>query len=393
MKKFNLLVPMAGRGSRFIKKGYKVPKQLIYVEDKQLLDLSLECVDISDCNLIFVVRDDQVSNFKFDKILKKKFGNDIQIVTVDHVTDGSVCSCLLAREHIDNDMPLIIHTLDVQFFPIISPASIFTKDLDGTIFTFKSNSPNYSYVEVDENNLATKTAEKKVISENACVGIYCFSKGSEFCKYADEMISRDTRTNNEFYITPLYNLLIQDDCKICIKEVEKMHIFGTPSEFEFYKSNVIKKFGKKPVALCSDHSGYECKEKFKSVLEKMSIKYIDFGTHVTDDCDYKYFIDQAIMGTKDSTCDFVFGFCRTGQGVNICANKHKGIRSALIYDEFSAEMAVRHNCANFFAFPSRLFESKNDLQNIENLISIFLNNTFDGGRFQVRIQGLENEDL
>ena len=76
MKKFNLLVPMAGRGQRFIDEGYKVPKQLIYVEDKQLLDISLECIDVSDCNLIFVVRDDQISNFKFDKILKKKFSHE-----------------------------------------------------------------------------------------------------------------------------------------------------------------------------------------------------------------------------------------------------------------------------------------------------------------------------
>ena len=93
-KKYNLLIPMAGRGQRFVDAGYKVPKQLIYVKEKQLIDLSLESVDTSECNLIFVVRDDQICNFHIDDILKNKFGEEISIVSTDGLTDGSVCSCL-----------------------------------------------------------------------------------------------------------------------------------------------------------------------------------------------------------------------------------------------------------------------------------------------------------
>ena len=117
MKKFNLLVPMAGRGQRFINEGYKVPKQLLHVKDKQLIDISLASVDLSECNLIFVVRDDQISNYQIDKILKNKYGSDVNIVVTDGLTDGSVCSCLLAEEFIDNELPLFIHTLDIEFEP------------------------------------------------------------------------------------------------------------------------------------------------------------------------------------------------------------------------------------------------------------------------------------
>ena len=390
MKKYNLLVPMAGRGQRFVNEGYKVPKQLLHVKDKQLIDISLSSVDTSECNLIFVVRDDQITNFQIDKVLQNKYGNDIKIVVTDGLTDGSVCSCLLAEEYIDNEVPLIIHTLDIQFFPILKPDALFSQGDDGVLLTFKSNSSNYSYVSIDEGGKAVKTAEKKVISPNACVGIYAFKRGLDFCKFARKMIELDLRTNGEFYISPLYNLLIEDGLNITTSQVDKMHIFGTPKEFEFYKNNVVKTLGEKPIALCSDHSGYDAKENFKKALSELGIEFIDFGTNVKTDCDYTYYIEQAVSSIRDKTCDFAFSFCRTGQGVNMCANKFHGIRSALVYDEFSAEMAVRHNSANFFSFPERIFINE---EKCKQTLKILLENTFDGGRHQIRVQGLENEDI
>ena len=380
---------MAGRGQRFVDAGYKGPKQLIYVKEKQLIDLSLESVDTSNCNLIFVVRDDQICNFHIDDILKNKFGNEISIVVTDGLTDGSVCSCLLARDYIDNDLPLVIHTLDIQFLPTFDPGVLEGEDCDGLLLTFKSNSTNYSYVATDEDGLATKTAEKKVISPNACVGIYGFKKGSDFCTFADEMIKQNIRTNNEFYISPLYNLLIDAGLKIRTQSVEKMHIFGTPDEFQFYKNNVINKFGEKPVALCSDHSGYTAKENFKQALTELNIPFIDFGSRLKTDCDYTYFIEQAVSSMNDKVCDFAFAFCRTGQGVNMCANKFKGIRSALAYDEFAIEMAIRHNCANFFSIPARFFDEPAQKDKAKAFIKICQDNSFDGGRHQARVQGLE----
>mgnify|MGYP001250698252 CR=1 FL=1 len=390
MKKYNLLVPMAGLGSRFKKEGYEVPKQFIYVRDKQLIDISLDCIDMSECNLIFVVRDEQIYNYSADKVLKNKYGEDIKIVVTDGLTRGSVCSCLLAKEHIDNDLPLIIHTLDIQFFPKLDPKTLIDQGVDGSLLTFKSNSSNYSYVKLNDDNMVIETAEKKVISDKACVGIYYFSKGSTFCNYAQDMIDKELTTKGEFYISPLYNLLIESGLKINNIDVDKIHIFGTPKEFVFYKENVIKKIGDKPIALCADHSGYECKEKFKKVLDNNNIQYIDFGTHIDEDCDYRYYINQAINSKRDGVCDFVFGFCRTGQGVNICANTFSDIRGALIFDQYTAEMSIRHNCANFFSFPARLLTEEEEINSIINILS---SHTFDGGRHQIRIQELKNETV
>tara|TARA_X000000368_G_scaffold216137_1_gene170607 strand:+ start:490 stop:1644 length:1155 start_codon:yes stop_codon:yes gene_type:complete len=381
----NILIPMAGLGSRFVKEGFKVPKQIINVKDKHLIDISLDCLDYKDCNLIFVVRDEHVYNHHMDELLKKKFGDDITIVVLDKLTDGSVCSCLYAEDYIDNDAPLIIHTLDIEFRPVFNPHVMNELDADGLILTFKSNSINYSYAQIDDAGYVIKTAEKKAISSNACVGIYGYKKGSDFCKYAKMMIDMNLRTKNEFYISPLYNLLIDDGKKIVTDSVEKMHIFGTPDEYNFYKENVTQRIGDKPIALCSDHSGFETKEQFKSILDANRLEYIDFGTILNKDCDYRDYIAQAAKAIQDKDCHFGFGFCRSGQGVNICANKYKGIRSALIYNEYSMEMSIRHNCANFFAIPAMNM----DEQTLARYLRIARDNTFDGGRHQIRIQELE----
>ena len=381
----NILVPMAGLGSRFIKEGFKVPKQIINIKDKHLIDISLDCLNYKDCNLIFVLRDEHVYNHHMDELLMKKFGDDISIVVLDQLTDGSVCSCLFAESLIDNDSPLVIHTLDIEFRPVFDPHVMETLDADGLILTFKSNSTNYSYAQLDKDGNVIKTAEKKAISPNACVGIYGFKKGSDFCKYAREMIERDLRTKNEFYISPLYNVLIEDGKKIVTEDVDKMHIFGTPDEYHFYKDNVVQKIGDKPIALCSDHSGFDAKETFKKILESNKLEYIDFGTILNKDCDYRDYIAQATKAIQENDCHFGFGFCRSGQGVNICANKYKGIRSALIYDDYAMEMSIRHNCANFFAIPSK----NTDKETLELYLKIARENSFDGGRHQIRIQELE----
>lgn len=379
--KYNVLLPIAGKAQRFLDKGYTVPKPLILAKTKQVIDWAMESIDYKNCNLIFAVRLEHIHNFSIDEILKKKFGNDIKIVIVDHDTDGSVSTCMLAEEHINNDLPLIIYTPDVYFQNTFKPTEI-NQDLDGLLLTFKANSPAHSYVALDENGFATKTAEKQVISSDAAVGVYYFKKGSTFVKYANELITKKIKTKNEFYICPMYNLLIRDGLKVKIKQVEKMHVLGTPQELEFFVDKVAPSFGDIPVGLCSDHSGYEAKEIAKIILKNLNIEYIDFGCHVQKDIDYNQFVIQATDSLKSKNCNFVLGFCRTGQGINMLANKQKGARAALVYDNYSAEMAVRHNCANFFSIPAK--NANHDQLN--EVINIIKNNSFDGGRHMTRIK-------
>ena len=381
MKKYNLLLPIAGRAQRFLDKGYTMPKPLIMSKDKHIIDWSMSSIDTSECNVIFAVRLEHINNFSIDDILREKFGDDIEIVVIDRVTDGSVSTCLLAKDHINNDLPLIIYTPDVYFENTFSPSSI-PEDLDGHLLTFKANSPAHSYVELDDSGMALRTAEKEVISQNAAVGVYYYKTGRMFVEYAEEMISKNIRTKGEFYICPMYNLMIRDGAKVGIHQVEKMHVLGTPPELEFFVEHVTARFGQKPIALCCDHSGFRMKELAKKLLTKNDVPFIDFGTYVNKDCDYNEYVAAAVGSMQNKVADFGMGFCRTGQGVNILANHLPGIRSALVIDEYTAEYAIRHNCANFFAVPEKYVSE--DM--LDRMIKIWKETTFDGGRHMTRMK-------
>lgn len=389
MKKYNLLIPIAGLGSRFVKENYFLPKPLILVNNRSIIEWTMDCIDHNDCNIIFIVRKEHVVDFNIDGYLKTRFGNDIKIIEVDKTTEGAVCSCLLAEKEIDNELPLMIHCSDIYFEPKFNPSGLEEfLDIDGLILTFKSNSKNYSYVELDEKGLVTKTAEKQVISPNAAVGIYWYRRGSDFVKYAKEMIQRNIRTNNEFFICPLYNIFIENKAKIETRPVEKMHVFGTPEELRFFVNNSLRTWPDKKhtVALCSDHSGFEAKETFKKVLTEQGVSYVDFGVHdKTIDRDYYEYVRAATEAVVNGQCNFGFGFCRSGQGVNITANKVKGIRSAWVNDEYLAEMAIRHNCCNFFSLPAKY----NNIETLTDIVIAWKWATFDGGRHQIRISKLE----
>lgn len=385
-KKPILLIPMAGLGKRFRDKGFIVPKPFIMVDDKQIIDYSFDSIDIEEYEkIIFIVRREHVNNFNINEILLNKFGRNIEIVVVETLTQGSVCSCLAAKDLINNDNPLVIYTLDVNFAPKFAYSSI-NKDLDGLVLTFQANNPIYSYAEVNKNGLVLRTEEKEVISSNALVGIYCFRSGASFVKYSERMIDQELRTNNEYYIAPLYNLLIKDGLFIGTQAVDKMHVIGTPDELDFFKRNVAKKFTSKPLSLCADHSGFELKEQFKKILDQNNIKYVDFGTYTKRDCDYNDYVILACNHIREGFSDFAFGFCRSGQGVNISANKQKSIRAALVFDEYTAEYSVKHNCANFFSIPSKYV----DPDKLQKILSTIESNSFDGGRHASRVQKMEN---
>ena len=179
----------------------------------------------------------------------------------------------------------------------------------------------------------------------------------------------------------MYNLLIRDGYNIGIQQVQKMHVLGTPEELEFFVDKVSYEFGEKPVGLCCDHSGFQRKEDSKKVLESLGIKYVDFGCHVEKDVDYNAYVNQAVESLNNKNCDFVLGFCRTGQGVNILANKKNNVRAALIFDEYTAEMSRRHNCANFFSIPSKY----TSIESLSNIITTIAKSSFDGGRHMTRI--------
>jgi RpiB/LacA/LacB family sugar-phosphate isomerase len=381
MKKYNLLLPIAGKAQRFLDAGYTMPKPLILANHKHVIDWSLESVDYSDCNLIFIVRLDHIYNFSIDKILKQKFGDDIQIVVLDKITRGALETCVLAEQYIDNDIPLLIYTPDVYFEPQFKPNTI-PNDSDGFLLTFLANSADHSYSQCDINGKVSRVVEKEVISEHANVGLYYFKNGKEFLKYGKEVIDENMLVKNEFYIAPMYNLMIRDDKYVTCADTEKMHVLGTPSTLEFFSERVTKKFGNKPIALACDHSGYDLKEKTKTILEMKGIEYTDVGTYVDKSCDYYDYVSQAVALIKSNDCDYAISFCRSGQGVNLAANKFDDILSALIFDSYTAEFSIKHNCANHFSIPSKYV----DVKTMEEIIDKLITTSFDGGRHFTRLK-------
>ena len=380
MKKYNLLLPIAGKAQRFIDAGYSMPKALILAKNKQVIDWALESVDLSECNLIFMVRVDHIYNFSIDKILKQKFGDEIKIVKVDKVTRGALETCTLAKEHINNELPLIIYTPDVNFGPKFSPSSI-GNEADGFLLTFTANSPDHSYSDYGEDGIVTNVVEKEVISKEANVGLYYFKTGHMFLQYANEMLTKNILVKNEFYIAPMYNLMIRDGLKVKAANTEKMHVLGTPHQFEFFVDKVINRFGSSPVALASDHSGYHIKEIAKKVLGKKNISFIDVGTYTDKSCDYTDYVNQVTSLINRRDCSHGISFCRSGQGANIAANKVDGIISGLTFDEYTAEYAIKHNCCNHFAIPSKYIGE----EQFSTMVDVWLNTTFDGGRHFTRL--------
>lgn len=236
-KNLNVLIPMAGAGSRFEKAGYTFPKPLIEVNGKPMIQTVVDNLAV-EANYIFIVQKQHRNKYNLDSVLNLIAPN-CKIVEVDGLTEGAACTTLIAEEYINNDNPLLMANSD-QFVEWSSSKFMYKmqeQNLDGGILTFNSTHPKWSYAKINENNLVTQVAEKNPISDNATVGIYFWKKGSDYVKYAKQMISKNIRTNNEFYVCPVFNEAIQDGKKISIHNIEKMWGLGTPEDLDIFLKN------------------------------------------------------------------------------------------------------------------------------------------------------------
>ena len=231
-----ILIPMAGEGSRFAKEGYTFPKPLIDVNGKPMIQRVVENLDF-DSEYIFLVRREHVEKYEgmldtLDRITNGRFNH----VVVDALTEGAACTALLARDLIDDDEDLLIANSDqvIDYEPENFNLIRNTSNFDAVVFTFNAVHPKWSFVKTNSRGYITEVAEKKPISNIATCGIYWYRKGSDFVRYADQMIEKNIRVNNEFYIAPVYNELIEDGKTLVPFYVSKMHGLGTPEDLRFY---------------------------------------------------------------------------------------------------------------------------------------------------------------
>jgi len=236
-KKLNVLIPMAGEGSRFVQAGYTFPKPLIDVKGKPMIQVVVENLNM-DANFIFVVRKEHREKYNLDSLLKL-IAPGCKIVETDGLTEGAACTALLAKDFIDNDAPLFFANSD-QFVEWDSNEFMYKMNetnADGGIVSFIATHPKWSFAKVDENGLVTEVAEKNPISDIATVGYYFWKQGSDFVKYAEQMIEKDIRVNGEFYVCPVFNEAINDCKEIRTFNTDGMWGLGTPEDLKYYLEN------------------------------------------------------------------------------------------------------------------------------------------------------------
>jgi dTDP-glucose pyrophosphorylase len=235
--KLNVLIPMAGAGSRFQQAGYTFPKPLIDVKGNPMIQLVVENLNI-DANYIYVVQKSHREKYNLDTLLNLITPN-CKIVEVDGVTEGAACTALLTKEYINNDSPLFFANSD-QFVEWDSNEFMYKMqetNSDGGIVTFKATHPKWSFAKINENGLVTEVAEKNPISDVATVGYYYWKHGSDFIRYAESMIKKNIRINNEFYVCPVFNEAIEDNKQIRTFNVKGMWGLGTPEDLKYYLEN------------------------------------------------------------------------------------------------------------------------------------------------------------
>lgn len=235
--KLNVLIPMAGAGSRFEKAGYTFPKPLIDVKGKPMIQVVVDNLNM-DANFIFIVQKSHREKYNLDTLLNLITPN-CKIVEVDGITEGAACTTLLAKEFIDNDSPLVMANSD-QFVEWDSNEFMYKMnetDCDGGIVTFKSTHPKWSFAKIDDSGFVTEVAEKNPISDIATVGVYYWKKGSDYVKFAEQMIQKDIRVNSEFYVCPVFNEAILSDKKIKTFDIKQMWGLGTPEDLNYFLEN------------------------------------------------------------------------------------------------------------------------------------------------------------
>jgi len=237
----NIVIPMAGAGSRFSNAGFKDPKPLIPVHDTPMIEAVIRNLTPlkQPYKLIFLVQRVHADLYKLHERLPK-WSPGCTIIELDGLTQGAACTVLAAKELINTPDHLMIANSDQYIdYPIDQYlAAACAPATDGLIMTMPADDPKWSFVSKDGNDFVTRVVEKQVISNEATVGIYNFRHGADFVKVAEAMIARDERVNGEFYVAPAYNELINAGKKVRTFNIgerkQGMYGLGTPTDLALF---------------------------------------------------------------------------------------------------------------------------------------------------------------
>lgn len=235
----NIVIPMAGAGSRFNQAGYLKPKPFIDVDGKPMIVRVLENLTFPNAHYILIARRDHMkAEVELVRQMEQNF--NATFIPIDELTEGTACTLLYARKYINTDRPLLIansdQIIDINIADFIDDCS--RRMLDGSILTFidEHRDPKWSFARLASDGTVIEVQEKKAISEYATVGIYLYAHGCDFVDAAIDMLVRREKVNNEYYTCPTYNYAIRDGKKIGIYNIpmSAMHGIGTPEDLQAY---------------------------------------------------------------------------------------------------------------------------------------------------------------
>jgi dTDP-glucose pyrophosphorylase len=236
----SVVIPMAGRGSRFADAGYEIPKPLLPIHGVPMIETVVRNLTPSEpVRFVFICRGEHLDEYGFESALRR-VAPGCEIVAIDQVTEGAACTVMLGENAVDPDDVMVIansdqwvdHAMDAHL------ARLHRDGNDGLIMTMTANDPKWSFVELDAHARVTHVVEKEVVSNEATVGIYTFARAADYFSAARAMIAADKRVNGEFYVAPVYNELIADGARIAIDNVGAdgagMYGLGTPADYEAF---------------------------------------------------------------------------------------------------------------------------------------------------------------
>ena len=237
-EKMTVIITMAGLGSRFRKVGYNCPKYMIEAKGKSLFEWSMDSlIGYNDhvSKYVFVVREED-KTADFIKEQCAKYGiNDVDIVELDHMTDGQATTCMIAIPYCNPDDAIMVYNIDTY----VEPYEMKYEDIsgDGHIPCFHADGDHWSFAKLDENGTVVEVREKVRISDNCTLGAYYFSSAKLYKELYDAFYADNSRMEkNEKYIAPLYNFMIEKGMPVTISIVDakKVHVLGTPEELQVF---------------------------------------------------------------------------------------------------------------------------------------------------------------
>lgn len=236
MSSINIVIPMAGAGSRFSIAGYNVPKPFIEFENKMMIEHVLASFSGIDAKFILVLQEKFLTEQENQlNILKSKYTLDF--VTVPKLTMGAAITALAAHKKINPKYDIIFADSDNIFNnnDIVNFISeVRSQNLAGALLTINSDKECYSYAKVDKNGLLIETKEKEVISNHAITGVYYFKNLDDFKDATIDLVVESDLSKGEFYMSNVFNHLKKFNNKIGVFDIEKFDCVGTPDQLRQY---------------------------------------------------------------------------------------------------------------------------------------------------------------